>query len=201
MPVWRCPGLRRTLHEAWDLSESSLLFFAFLLHIKHNFVEFMCIFTGSIRAWVSDLYARRGSTVELRATTPSSRKCISVLHVTNSIFLPKRDVFSELLRSPALRTKGQGWDYLLWEQAGAWKLASNLCICVRARVEARVCMCAREGWGQRGGGCRARDARIKERLVEIKALPWSLPARLQATRVTNPSLVTLQWPPRSRGPR
>lgn len=36
--------------------------------------------------------------------------------------------------------------------------------------------------------CEGLDARIKKRLVEIKALPYRRPARLQATRMTNPLL-------------
>lgn len=98
------------------------------------------------------------------------------------------DAFSS--RGPApCSGRGVG-DYVLVEQAGAWT-TSSLPICVGA-----VCLheCAR--MHRR----RAWDARIKKRLVEIKALPWSLLARLQATRMTNPSLHTLQCPPCGAGP-
>lgn len=81
---------------------------------------------------------------------------------------------SQVVVQPYGRAVG---DYVLLEQAGAWT-ASSLPIC--------VCACMH--------GHRAWDARIKKRLVEIKALPQSLLARLQATRMTNPSLHTLQCP-------
>lgn len=72
---------------------------------------------------------------------------------------------------------------------GNWRA---ICAYVCVPVWKHVCACVRGVGAGVGCGCRAPDARIKERLVEIKALPWSLPARLQATRVTNPSLLTPQ---------
>lgn len=89
---------------------------------------------------------------------------------------------SQVVVQPYGRAVG---DYVLLEQAGAWT-ASSLPICVRGPVCMCVCACMH--------GHRAWDARIKKRLVEIKALPQSLLARLQATRMTNPSLHTLQCP-------
>ena len=83
-----------------------------------------------------------------------------ILQVTESTSLYVKDVF--LSCDPTLCSGRGAGDYLLLEQAWAWT-ASSLYICVRVHVGVRVCACVR--------GRRARDARIKKRLVEIKALP------------------------------
>lgn len=81
-----------------------------------------------------------------------------------------------------LRPERRGGDYPLLEQVEVWKLVNGL---VCAYVLTPVCVFMR---GRRGGG--AWDARIKKRLVEIKALLQSLPAGLRLTRMTNPSFIT-----------
>lgn len=81
------------------------------------------------------------------------------------------------------RKKGRGLS--LVRTSGGLEIGERLglCICAHTRVFMR---------GGRGGGCGARDARIKKRLVEIKALLQSLPAGLWLTRMTNPSFITLR---------
>lgn len=93
-----------------------------------------------------------------------------------------RGMLSQVVAQPFSRDEGVG-DYLLLDKVGAW-IPSSLCPC----GSVCVCVCV----------CGARDTRIKKRLVEIKALPQSLPVQLQATRMTNPSLITLQYPPWSQ---
>lgn len=114
------------------------------------------------------------------------------MHVTNSFFLSKRDVFFRVATQPHAQDEGVGVGLSLVRASRGLEIGEqfvHMCACPCGSTCVYVC---EGGVGGRGGGCKALDARIKERLVEIKALPWSLPARLQATRVTNPSLLTLQ---------
>lgn len=64
-----------------------------------------------------------------------------ILQVTESIFLYEKDVFFFLSCDPTLCSGRGVGDYLLLEQTGAWTV-SILYICVCARVEVSVCMCA-----------------------------------------------------------
>lgn len=105
-------------------------------------------------------------------------------------FLAQEGCFFRVATQPHAQDQGVGVGLSLVTASGGLEIGEqfvHMCACPCGK---HVCVCVR-GW-RAVGGCRARDARIKERLVEIKALPWSLPARLQATRVTNPSLLTLQ---------
>lgn len=82
----------------------------------------------------------------------------------------------KVVAQPYGQNEGQGIISML-EQVGGLE-TGELFVRAPARVEIHVCLCVRG------------DAHIKKRLVEIKALPQSPPARLQAKRRTNPSLIT-----------
>lgn len=165
-----CSGFGRTPHEAQICLRSTLcfrfkrkyscysFFFPAFSQMKRNVFFFKSQISGSDKMNLFFWRVRNWQDAQVFIFKEAQ---FLILQATDSIFLYAKDVFFKLWPNPMLRTRGRGLS--LVRASGGLEIGEqfvHMCMCPCGSTCVYVC-----------GGCRARDARIKKRLVEIKALP------------------------------